>query len=136
MRTYLRSKIHKATVTEADLAYVGSITIDADLMDRVDLAEYEKVLVVDNTNGARLETYAISGPAGSGIICMNGAAAHLVHKGDEIIVMAFETTDKPAAPKQILVDAHNRYVCDLDPHDPPEGVISRATPVDGRRRFD
>ena len=110
MRSILRSKIHKATVTEADLDYVGSITIDEDLIDKVGFMKGEKVLVVDNTNGARLETYVIVGERGSGIICMNGAAAHLIKKGDEIIIMGFELTDKPIKAKNILVDENNKFV--------------------------
>ena len=110
MRSILRSKIHKATVTEADLGYVGSITIDEDLIDKVGFMDGEKVLVVDNTNGARLETYVIVGERGSGIICMNGAAAHLIKKGDEIIIMGFELTDKPIKAKNILVDENNKFV--------------------------
>ena len=113
MRTYLRSKIHKATVTAADLNYIGSITIDRDLMDRADIAAYEKVLIVDNTNGARIETYVIEGERGTGMVQINGGAAHLVRTGDEIIVMTFETTDQPSKPRQILVDKKNRYVRDL-----------------------
>ncbi len=111
MRMVLRSKIHKATVTEANLAYIGSITIDAALLDKVDLWPGERVMVVDNTNGARLETYVIAGKSHSGIICLNGAAAHLIHPGDEIIIMGYELTDKPIEkPKIILVDAQNRFV--------------------------
>jgi aspartate 1-decarboxylase len=110
MRIYLRSKIHKAVVTEADLHYVGSITIDEELMDKADLAEYEKVLVVDNTNGARLETYVIKGPRNSGTIAMNGAAAHLIHKGNEVIIMSFQIADHPKKPLNILVDKQNRFV--------------------------
>ncbi|MBL8863567.1 MAG: aspartate 1-decarboxylase [Planctomycetes bacterium] len=113
MRTYLRSKIHKARVTAADLNYIGSITIDVDLMEKADIAEWEKVLVVDNTNGNRLETYVIPGQRGSGTIQMNGAAAHLIRTGDEVIVMTFQTTDRPSKPRQILVDPKNRYVRDL-----------------------
>ena len=113
MRQFLRSKIHKATVTEADLEYLGSVTIDQALMERVGLAEYEKVLIVDNTNGARLETYVLVGEPDSGVICINGAAAHLVQKGDEVIIMAFEFGDGPCTPRQILVDESNRYVRDL-----------------------
>ena len=110
MRIYLRSKIHKATVTEADLHYVGSISIDEDLMEHAGLEEYEKVLVVDNTNGARIETYVIKGPRDSGMIGMNGAAAHLIHKGDEVIIMAFQLTDKrPHKPVNVLVDRDNRF---------------------------
>ncbi|MCX7983552.1 MAG: aspartate 1-decarboxylase [Bacteroidetes bacterium] len=110
MRIYLRSKIHKAIVTEANLHYVGSITIDEDLMERADIAEYEKVLVVDNTNGNRLETYVIKGKRNSGIIAMNGASAHLIHQGDEIIIMSFQIADKPKKPINILVDKNNRFV--------------------------
>jgi aspartate 1-decarboxylase len=110
MRIYLRTKIHNATVTEANLNYVGSITIDETLMKKADLAEYEKVLVVDNTNGNRLETYVIRGEKNSGVMCVNGAAAHLVHQGDEIIVMAFEITNKPKPPKIVLVDKKNRFL--------------------------
>jgi aspartate 1-decarboxylase len=110
MRIYLRSKIHKATVTNADLHYVGSITIDAALMEKADLAEHERVLVVDNTNGHRLETYVIKGPRDSGAIEMNGAAAHLIHRGDEVIIMAFEVADRPPTPRNVLVDRDNRFV--------------------------
>lgn len=113
MRTYLRSKIHKATVTAADLNYIGSITIDRELMDKADIAPFEKVLIVDNTNGSRIETYVIEGERGSGVMQINGGAAHLVRTGDEIIVMTFETGDGPARPRQILVDKKNRYVRDL-----------------------
>ncbi len=110
MRIFLRSKIHKATVTHADLHYVGSITIDEALMEKADLAEYERVLVVDNTNGHRLDTYVIKGPRGSGAIEMNGAATHLIQKGDEIIIMSFEVADRPSTPRNVLVDAQNRFV--------------------------
>lgn len=111
MRIYLRSKIHKATITEANIHYVGSITIDEALMEKADLHEYEKVLVVDNTNGQRLETYVIKGERDSGDICMNGAAAHLIKKGEEVIIMAFQITDKkPAKPINVLVDEKNRFV--------------------------
>ena len=110
MRIYLRSKIHKATVTDANLHYVGSITIDERLMELADLAEYEKVLVVDNTNGGRLETYVIKGKKDSGVIEMNGAAAHLMHKDDEVIIMSFQITDRPKKPVNILVDKNNRFI--------------------------
>jgi aspartate 1-decarboxylase len=110
MRFFLRSKIHKATVTEANLDYVGSITIDETLMKKADLREYEKVLVVDNTNGSRLETYIIKGPRDSGVICSNGAAAHQIKKGDEIIVMAFELGAKQKKPRNVLVDKNNKFV--------------------------
>ena len=85
----LKSKIHRVTVTEADLDYIGSITIDEDLMDAAHIFAGERVQVVDNTNGARLETYVIRGKRGSGCICINGAAAHLMHVGDTVIIMAY-----------------------------------------------
>lgn len=110
MRIYLRSKIHKATINEANLHYVGSITIDERLMELAGLAEYEKVLVVDNTNGSRLETYVIKGKKNSGVIGINGAAAHLVHKGDEVIIMSFQVSDRPKKPVNILVDKNNRFM--------------------------
>jgi len=113
MRWLLRSKIHKATVTDANVNYVGSISIDEDLMERVGLWPGEKVLVVDNTNGARLETYVMVEERGSGTICMNGASAHLINPGDEIIIMGFELTDKQISPKNILVDAENKFVREL-----------------------
>ncbi len=110
MREVLRAKIHKATVTQADVNYVGSITIDQDLMDMVDMWEGEKVLVVSNTSGARLETYTIAGERGSGIVAMNGAAAHLIKTGEEIIIISFAHADHPITPKMILVDERNRFV--------------------------
>ena len=110
MRWVLRSKIHKAVVTEANVDYIGSITIDADLLDRVGIWPGEKVLVTSNTSGARLETYAITGERGSGTIQMNGAAAHRIKAGEEIIIMAFELTDQPITPAIILVDRHNHFV--------------------------
>jgi aspartate 1-decarboxylase len=110
MRTFLKSKIHNAIVTRANLKYVGSITIDEALMEKADIAEYEKVLVVDNTNGNRLETYVIKGRRNSGNICMNGGAAHLIKKGDEIIIMTFETVRVPRKPRIIIVDKKNRFV--------------------------
>jgi len=87
--TILKSKIHRVQVTEANLEYIGSITIDEDLMDASGILAGEKVQVVDNTNGARLETYVIPGQRGSGCICMNGAAAHLIKPGDTVIIMAY-----------------------------------------------
>ncbi|HEX4888840.1 MAG TPA: aspartate 1-decarboxylase [Alphaproteobacteria bacterium] len=110
MRWLMRSKIHNATVTEANLAYVGSITIDEDLIDLVGLWAGERVLVVSNTSGARLETYIIAGERGSGAICMNGAAAHLIGQGEQIIIMGFELAAQPISPKVILVNGHNRFV--------------------------
>src|SRR3954468_1977588 len=88
-RRMMKSKIHRATVTDANLNYVGSITVDRELMDLADLHEYEQVAVVDIDNGARLETYVIEGEPGSGAICLNGAAAHLIHRGDKVIIMSY-----------------------------------------------
>lgn len=110
MRWVMRSKIHNATVTEANLAYVGSITIDEDLVDAVGLWPGERVLVVSNTSGARLETYVIAGRRGSGEICMNGAAAHLIGQGEEIIIMGFELAASPIDPRVALVDKANKFV--------------------------
>ncbi len=113
MKWFLSSKIHKARVTQADVNYVGSITIDASLMERVGLQPGEKVLVVSNTSGARLETYVIEGQPDSGLVGMNGAAAHLIRAGEEILIMGFELSNKPISPKVILVDEHNRFVRNL-----------------------
>jgi aspartate 1-decarboxylase len=108
----LKSKIHRATVTQADLHYVGSITVDADLMDAADLLPGEQVAVVDVTNGARLETYVIEGERGSGVIGINGAAAHLVHTGDLVIIISYamlpDVEAKAYEPKVIFVDDANR----------------------------
>lgn len=89
MRIMMNSKIHRAVVTEADLNYIGSVTIDRDIMDAVGLLANEKVAIVNNNNGARLETYVIEGKRGSGVICLNGAAARLVQKGDVVIIMSY-----------------------------------------------
>ena len=110
MRSLMRSKIHKATVTEANLGYIGSITIDEALLERTGLWVGEKVLVVSNTSGARLETYVFKGERDSGEICINGAAAHLIKKGEEVIIIGFELTDMPVTPKVILVDKQNKFV--------------------------
>jgi len=110
----LKSKIHRATVTQADLHYVGSVTIDADLMDAADLLEGEQVTIVDIDNGSRLVTYAITGERGSGIIGINGAAAHLVRPGDLVILIGYATMDDSEArsyrPRIVFVDADNRPV--------------------------
>ncbi len=113
MRWFLRSKIHNATVTEARVDYIGSITIDIALMERVGLEVGEKVLVVSNTSGARLETYTIAGERNSGAVQMNGAAAHLIHRGEQIIIMGFELSDTPIHPKIILAGPGNRSPQDL-----------------------
>lgn len=88
-RQMMKAKIHRATVTEANLNYVGSITIDEDIIDKVDILQNEKVQIVNNNNGARLETYVIPGPRGSGTICLNGAAARLVQPGDTVIIISY-----------------------------------------------
>lgn len=113
MRFLLRSKIHQAVVTGACVDYVGSISIDMDLVERAGFMVGEKVLVVSNTSGARLETYIIEAPRGSGAIEMNGAAAHLIQKGEEIIIMGFELGDEPIEPRLILVDKQNRFVREM-----------------------
>ncbi|MDR1122597.1 MAG: aspartate 1-decarboxylase [Endomicrobium sp.] len=110
MKFVLSSKIFKATVTKANLKYKGSITIDTYLCDKASLWIGEKVLVVSNNSGARLETYIIPGKPNSGIICMNGAAAHLIKTGEEVIIMGFTLSDKPINPKIIFVDKDNKVV--------------------------
>jgi len=112
LRTMLKSKIHRATVTQADLHYVGSVTVDEDLLDAADLLPGELVHIVDINNGARLETYTIAGPRGTGVIGINGAAARLVHPGDLVILIAYgqmETAEaKGYVPKVVFVDAENK----------------------------
>lgn len=110
MRWVLRSKIHKAIITETDLNYLGSIGIDGALMEKADILPGEKVLVVDNTNGARLETYAIGEEKNSGKVVIYGAASHLIKKADEVIIMGFELSNKAIKAKNILVDKNNKFV--------------------------
>ncbi|MGE0220707.1 aspartate 1-decarboxylase [Mycolicibacterium sp.] len=133
LRTMLKSKIHRATVTQADLHYVGSVTIDADLMDAADLLEGEQVTIVDIDNGARLITYAITGARGSGVIGINGAAAHLIHPGDLVILIAYGTMDDAEAhsyrPKVVFVDADNRPIeLGADPAHVPADVSDLMSP--------
>lgn len=110
----MKSKLHNATVTEANLHYVGSITIDADLLRLVDMLPHEKVQVVNNTNGARFETYVIAGERGSGTICLNGAAARLVQPGDRVIIIAYASMADAEArqhcPQVAVLDGQNRVV--------------------------
>ncbi len=107
-RTMMSGKLHRATVTEANLNYVGSITIDEDLIDAVGMLPNEKVQIVNNNNGARLETYIIPGQRGSGVICLNGAAARLVQKGDKVIIISYKTmSDQEAAKHQPKVAVLN-----------------------------
>jgi aspartate 1-decarboxylase len=114
MRIMMKSKIHRATVTQADLDYVGSVTLDAALMEAANLLDGEQVAIVDITNGARIETYVIPGPLGSGIIGINGAAAHLVHPDDLVIIMSYAMMDDAEAralkPTIVHVDGKNRIV--------------------------
>jgi aspartate 1-decarboxylase len=126
MRIMMKSKIHRATVTQADLDYVGSVTLDAALMEAADLLEGEQVAIVDITNGARIETYVIPGERGSGVIGINGAAAHLVHPGDLVIIMSYAVLSDAEAralkPLVVHVDEKNRIVkLGNDPAEPVPG---------------
>lgn len=113
-RHMMKSKIHRATVTEANLNYVGSITIDENLMEAADIIENEKVQIVDNNNGSRLETYVIPGPRGSGVICLNGAAARLVQPGDTVIIISYAMLSSEELqshkPTVVFVDENNKPV--------------------------
>jgi aspartate 1-decarboxylase len=133
-RTMLKSKIHRAIVTQADLHYVGSVTVDAVLMEAADLLPGEQVAIVDVTNGARLETYVIEGERGSGVIGINGAAAHLVHPGDLVILISYQTVDDHEArtlkPRIVHVDSDNRIIAlDADPARPVPGSDTRRPPL-------
>jgi aspartate 1-decarboxylase len=110
MRQLLRSKIHRATVTDCNEDYIGSIVVDEDLMDHVDIWDHEKVLICDINNGARFETYVIPGKRGNGDISIQGAAAKLSGIGHKVIIMAFEVTEEPIQPLSILVDSDNQFV--------------------------
>ena len=116
-RRMMKSKIHRATVTDANLNYVGSITVDPDLLEAADILVHEQVHVVDINNGARFETYAILGERGSGTMCLNGAAARLVQPGDKIIVISYADYDDAELegyePRVVHVDAHNRQIDDV-----------------------
>lgn len=113
-RTMMKAKIHRARVTESNLNYVGSITIDEDIMDAVDILENEKVQIVNNNNGARFETYVIKGERGSGVLCLNGAAARLVQEGDVVIVISYalvpEEKAKSHTPRVAIMDENNQIV--------------------------
>ncbi|QBR92562.1 aspartate 1-decarboxylase [Nocardioides euryhalodurans] len=128
LRTMMKSKIHRATVTQADLHYVGSVTVDQDLLDAADLLPGELVHIVDVTNGARLETYTIAGERGSGVIGINGAAARLVAPGDVVILIGYgqmETDEARAfVPSVVFVDADNRVV---DTGSDPAAVVAGVT---------
>ena len=131
LRTMLKSKIHRATVTEANVEYEGSVTIDADLMRAANILPYEQVQIYDCTNASRLTTYAIPGERGSGILCVNGAAARLVHVGDTVIVIAYAQLDDAEArafhPSVVFVDDANRIVeTGHDPGHAPDGSHLRT----------
>ncbi|MES2326606.1 MAG: aspartate 1-decarboxylase [Pseudomonadota bacterium] len=131
MRIMMKSKIHRATVTHADLHYVGSVTLDAGLMEAADLLEGEQVAIVDITNGARIETYVIPGERGSGVIGINGAAAHLVHAGDLVIIMSYAVLEDAKAralsPLVVHVDGRNRVVkIGNDPAEPVPGASEQV----------
>ena len=117
-RVMLKSKIHRATVTDCDLHYVGSITIDPDLLQAADILEHEQVHVVDINNGARFETYTIAGERGSGAMCINGAAARLVHRGDTIIVISYGSYDQAELeryePRVVHVQAQTNRIITID----------------------
>ena len=110
MRNVLRSKIHRAYVTDANPDYIGSVIIDRDLMEKVDLWEFEKVMICDVTNGNRWETYVLPGDRGSGTVSVQGAGAKLCQIDDCLIILSFEVTEKPIEPKMILVDRENKFV--------------------------
>jgi len=135
MRIMLKSKIHRATVTQADLHYVGSIAIDTELMEAADLLEGERVVIADITNGARLETYVIPAPRGSGIIGINGAAAHLVNAGDLVIIMNYGMFEDAEArslkPRVVHCDDRNRIVSlGADARDPVPGAVDQKRAVE------
>lgn len=125
-RTMMNGKIHRATVTEANLNYVGSITIDEDLLDAAGMMPNEKVQIVNNNNGARLETYIIPGERGSGVVCLNGAAARLVQPGDTVIIISYvlvaEENVKEHKPKVLIMDADNR-IADLLHQEPAATIM-------------
>lgn len=122
----MKGKIHRATVTEANLNYVGSITIDEDLLDAVDMLPNEKVAIVNNNNGARLETYIIAGERGSGVVCLNGAAARLVQPGDIVIIISYmlvaEENVRQHQPKIAIMDENNR-INQLITHEPEATIL-------------
>jgi aspartate 1-decarboxylase len=134
-RALMKSKVHRATVTEANLNYVGSLTLDRDLMDLADLAPNEKVQVVDVTNGERLETYLIEGAPGSGILCLNGAAARKVQVGDVVIVISYGSYDEQETrvhvPKVVLCDEDNQGTV-LFTHEPPTTTTDELAAVYSR----
>ncbi|WP_049563803.1 aspartate 1-decarboxylase [Streptomyces sp. SBT349] len=138
LRTMFKSKIHRATVTQADLQYVGSVTVDAALMEAADLLPGEQVHIVDIDNGSRLETYVIEGERGSGVIGINGAAAHLVQPGHLVILISYTQVDDAEArrmrPTVVHVDRANRVVgLGADPSEPPPGGDAERSPQAAHR---
>ncbi len=131
IRTMAKSKLHRATVTQANLNYMGSITISTDLMEAADLLPYEKVQIVNCNNGARFETYVIEGQRGAGDICLNGAAARLVHPGDKVIIISYGMFDAAELcdfkPKMVFLDDHNRVVGEV-PNEPAHTVPEELFP--------
>ncbi|WP_101844066.1 aspartate 1-decarboxylase [Halobacillus sp. Marseille-P3879] len=125
-RTMMKSKIHRARVTEANLNYVGSITIDQDLMDKVNILPHEKVQIVNNNNGARLETYVIAGERGSGVVCLNGAAARLVQPEDVVIIVSYAIVNEEEMadfkPKIAIMNERNQ-VTEIIEEEPPMSVL-------------
>jgi aspartate 1-decarboxylase len=125
-RTMMNGKIHRATVTEANLNYVGSITIDQNILDAVGMVENEKVQIVNNNNGARFETYIIAGQRGSGVICLNGAAARLVHVGDIVIIISYVMINSDQIqshqPKIAIMDQNN-HIQEMISHEPEATIM-------------
>ncbi|MUK87552.1 aspartate 1-decarboxylase [Ornithinibacillus sp. L9] len=125
-RTMMKSKIHRARVTEANLNYVGSVTIDQDILDEVNILPHEKVQIVNNNNGARLETYVISGERGSGVVCLNGAAARLVQKGDVVIIVSYAlvSNEELASHKPIVAIMNEKNeITELMEEEPPLTIV-------------
>jgi aspartate 1-decarboxylase len=127
LRAICRSKIHHATVTEANVRYIGSIAVDSELLERVDILPGEKVCVWNVNNGERIETYALPAPAGSGSIIVNGAAARRFQPGDQVIIVAFVLTDEAITPRMILVDGRNRFVDWLGDNRLPDWSVADLT---------
>ena len=133
-RSLFKSKIHRATVTDANLAYEGSVTIDAELMRAADILPWERVQIWDVSNGSRLETYALEGEAGSGVVCVNGAAAHHVRPGDVVIIATFAEAASDAEarawkPTVVRVDAANRLVAGPPHETPGPALLHRGLPI-------
>ena len=127
LRAICKSKIHRATVTEANVAYIGSIAVDTELLERVDIVPGEKVAVWNVNNGERIETYALPAPAGSGQVIVNGAAARRFQPGDAVIIVAFVLTDEVITPRMILVDERNRFVDWLGDNRMPDVSLADLT---------